>query len=572
MSCRLLNLKNKSILAKEKTSAFGQIDFKDDGIYVELKNESYRLLKMDTLEISKIVNLYENNYYNKWQQRFSEDFVEYSNKLDIYPKQQELFTLEDSKGNVKLLKLKFTSKKRSQAKDHYDSAYDQKINLNKDLTKQEAFEDLNQLEQLISEKYSYAFLNGVNVSQEIQKLKNEIEDGITTYDLAIVIGRFINKFGDGHSRIHNVRFKKNGVLPFSVKSFNGKVVCIKDDKLLNNEYPFLHTINGVELTKLLEISEEYLTPDASPQFKERIKVAKLNRIGEILRIAGSLDRLLNVELISKDGQIISLIMEMEEDNRRQDNTPFEVKHFEDIGYLRIKSMVGLDGENSLQSTINELRNKKGLIIDVRNNGGGLRDILLELAPHFISKKQGFVVGNVAQLRTDKISKNHNLSDRFLYQIDDDYFNENMKANLKDWSSKFSKSISLEDGLYSSDYFLYVGSHDEPYFSNTPTVVLLNEGCFSATDIFLSTFKEIDDVTLIGTSSGGGSGRSKRYKLNNSLIEVRLSSIVSFQPNGSLYDGIGVSPDVEVFQSGISDLLKESDSQLEFALKFLNKNE
>lgn len=197
--------------------------------------------------------------------------------------------------------------------------------------------------------------------------------------------------------------------------------------------------------------------------------------------------------------------------------------------------MGLTDKNSYTLPTNELTNSRGLIIDVRGNGGGRRDILIELAPHFINEQQGFVVGNVAQLRTNNTSKNHDLSDRYIYQITDEYFDEEIKLKLSSWLSKFSKSITLEDSLYSSNYFLYIERHEKPEFSNTPTVILMDEGCFSATDIFLSTFKEIDGVTLIGTPSGGGSGRSKRYKLNNSLIEIKLSSIVSFQPSGELYD-------------------------------------
>lgn len=571
-SCNLLNHQKKLHLAKEKTAPFSKMDFKNDGIYVDLGSTTYKWLKMDTLEITNVVDMFEEYYGIKWQQRFSEDFVEYLHKLDIYPNQQEIFTLEDQDKNIKVIKLKFTAEKREKAKNHFESEYDKDIDLNKFITNQEALEDLDQLEQLIKQKYAYAFLNEINVHEEIQTIKNVLLDSISTYNFALEIGKLLNKFGDGHTRIHNVKFYRHGILPFAVKPFNGKVICLKNGKLLNEEYPFLYAINDIKVSKLLEISDTYFTSKASPQYQNRAKVVRLNRIGEILRLANAKYSELKVELVSKDGQTTSEVMAMGKPAKRSITVPFEVKHFEDIGYLRIKSMVPLNDETSFMTKIDELKNTKGLVIDVRDNGGGLRDILLKLAPHFINKKQGFVVGNVAQLRTDKISKNHDLSDRYLYQKDDAYFKEDMKLKLKTWSRDFSKNVKLKDSLYSSDYYLYIESLEKPYFANTPTVVLMNEGCYSATDIFLSTFKEIDGVTLVGTPSGGGSGRSKRYKLKNSLIEIRLSSIVSFQPNGSLYDGVGVYPDIQVPQSRIFDLLKETDTQLEFALKFLNKPE
>ena len=568
LSCNISNKQNVPTLAEEETSPFTAIDFKVSGIYVTVDNKQYKWLKIGQTEVSNIVDLFKENYSSKWQKRLSEDLVEYLNKLDVYPKQQESFALEDVEGNARTIKLTFDSEKRQQAKDHFESSYDKDVDLNQVLSIQEAIEDLDQLEDIIHSKYSYAFLNGFNVSEEIQTLKDDIKDEITSYELALNIGKFINKFGDGHSRIQNVRFTRNGVLPFSVYSYNGKVICTKEGKLLNKDYPYLHSINEVELSKLLEISEDYFTSDASPQFRERTRVARLNRIGEILKIAGSYDQLLRIELESEDGKITSLSQEMGRPKRGERVDPIEVKHFNDIGYLSIKRMSGLSDETSLTASISELEKSKGLIIDVRGNGGGQRDIMIELAPHFINREQGFVIGNVAQLRTDNTSKNHDLSDRYLYQIEDDRFDSDAKGKLNAWSSKFSKSIVLDDSRYSPDYFLYIKGHEKPTFSNIPTVVLMNEYCFSATDIFLSTFKEIDGVTLVGTPSGGGSGRVIRYRLNNSLIKINLSSIVSFQPNGELYDGIGVHPDIAVEQSGMADFLGKTDSQLEFALKYL----
>ena len=205
LSCNIAYKQNVTTLAEEGTSPFTAIDFKLNSIYISVDNKQYKWLKLDTIEVSEIVDLFKENYSSKWQKRLSEDLVEYLNKLDVYPKQQESFALEDEEGNVSTIKLTFDSNKREQAKDHFESTYDKDIDLNQCLTKREVIEDLDQLEDIIHSQYSYAFLNGVNVSEEIQTLKDGIKDKITTYDLALNIGKFINKYGDGHSRIQNVR-------------------------------------------------------------------------------------------------------------------------------------------------------------------------------------------------------------------------------------------------------------------------------------------------------------------------------------------------------------------------------
>ena len=95
-------------------------------------------------------------------------------------------------------------------------------------------------------------------------------------------------------------------------------------------------------------------------------------------------------------------------------------------------------------------------------------------------------------------------------------------------------------------------------------------CFSATDIFLSAFKGWHDITLMGTPSGGGSGRSRSVDLLNSRFSLRVSSMASFQQTGELYDGTGVQPDVTVYPVP-GDFIGDGDHQLETAIAFLRKS-
>ncbi|GIK15815.1 MAG: hypothetical protein BroJett003_07790 [Planctomycetota bacterium] len=90
---------------------------------------------------------------------------------------------------------------------------------------------------------------------------------------------------------------------------------------------------------------------------------------------------------------------------------------------------------------------------------------------------------------------------------------------------------------------------------------------SATDVFLSAFKGRPGVTLIGTPSGGGSGRKRGYTLAHSGIEVRLSSMASFRADGWLYDGSGIEPDV-LAPATPDDLIGRTDSVLDLAVSRL----
>jgi C-terminal processing protease CtpA/Prc len=96
----------------------------------------------------------------------------------------------------------------------------------------------------------------------------------------------------------------------------------------------------------------------------------------------------------------------------------------------------------------------------------------------------------------------------------------------------------------------------------PVAILLDEGCFSATDIFVGAFKGWPGVTLIGQPSGGGSARAQSFSLPNSRLSIRCASMASFQPDGKLYDTNGVAPEIvvprppEYYLNGGEDVILE----------------
>ena len=95
--------------------------------------------------------------------------------------------------------------------------------------------------------------------------------------------------------------------------------------------------------------------------------------------------------------------------------------------------------------------------------------------------------------------------------------------------------------------------------------------FSAWDIFLGALKGWKNVTLMGQSSGGGSGCRESYRLRNSQIKIYLSSMASFQPNGKLYDGNGIQPDV-IIEPIPTDFIGKTDSILQAAIQRLQKKD
>jgi C-terminal processing protease CtpA/Prc len=248
-----------------------------------------------------------------------------------------------------------------------------------------------------------------------------------------------------------------------------------------------------------------------------------------------------------------------------------------VGYLRIASMT--DDQRFLQGlheAMAAVRGTVGLVIDVRNNGGGSRDVLRDLFPYFMGPDGKPRVVNVAAYRLGEgeaaDEKEGFLQDRSLYPVTSGAWQPAEREAVTEFAKAFKPEWEPPKGQFSAWHFMALSPRQGgPYYHyDKPVVVLMNSGCFSATDVFLGAFKGHPNVTLMGGASGGGSGRARTVRLANSNLTLRLSSMASFRPDGKLYDGRGVEPDVEAWPEP-TDLIGRTDAVLDAAVMKLKKN-
>lgn len=94
--------------------------------------------------------------------------------------------------------------------------------------------------------------------------------------------------------------------------------------------------------------------------------------------------------------------------------------------------------------------------------------------------------------------------------------------------------------------------------------------FSAASVFASVFKDLPNVTLAGVQTDGSSGNSRTFELPNSKLLYKISTMVSFQKDGTVLDGYGTVPDLYLPRD-MDQLLWKRDSQLETLLEHINKS-
>ncbi len=439
--------------------------------------------------------------------------------------------------------------------------------------------DLEQLYREMESRYSYWTRKGVDHAAEFGSVRKRLPETVPRAAFVLEVQRLLCLFGDGHSQVEQGDLRRAlppGYLPFLVGDAQGGLVGFDADRarLVAPECPFVEKLDGVAVEKWIEAAKG-IVPRASDAFVRHHAVRNLRFVG-FLRTQLRLEAkdALAVELRSADRkQTRQLAIPLASKPPVYGDWPRgESRMLDDqIGYLRLADM---DDEpeflEALRRTMDGYRATHGLVIDVRGNGGGSRDAVRTLFPYFLGTGDTPRVANVAAYRVppgEERGRNEGyLADRFLYPISAEHWSQAERKAIAAVAARFRPEWTPPDGAFSDWHYLILGPSTEKETAryDKPVVVLMDDGCFSATDIFLAAFKGWKKVTLLGLPSGGGSGRARGLRLDRSGIELRLSSMVSFFPDGRLLEGRGVEPDVEVERLP-GDWIGQSDAQLDAAL-------
>jgi carboxyl-terminal processing protease len=174
-----------------------------------------------------------------------------------------------------------------------------------------------------------------------------------------------------------------------------------------------------------------------------------------------------------------------------------------FGYVRLAQFQERSGED-LSKALDRLRNDndgflKGLVLDLRNNPGGLLGQAVEVSDKFIT--EGLIVYT--------------------------------KGREDDAQMKFSA--------------LHVGT--EPDY---PMVVLINGGSASASEIVAGALQDQGRAVIMGTQSFGKGSVQTIIPLSDES-GLRLTTAKYYTPNGTSIQARGIIPDIEVIQSEVKNV-------------------
>ncbi len=203
--------------------------------------------------------------------------------------------------------------------------------------------------------------------------------------------------------------------------------------------------------------------------------------------------------------------------RKVENPTVEYKMLADnIGYIQVSSFYEVTGEQFIEAMLDlKTSGMEGLIIDLRDNGGGLLDIAVDMADYILP------------------------AGRVVYTED-------------------------KDGNVTSEFT----STDEQQFTK-PLVVLVNGYSASASEIFSGAIKDYGVGTIIGETTYGKGIVQRVFPLEDGSA-VKLTIAKYFTPNGNDIHEVGIEPDikVELDTEAYRDSKGEKDNQLDAAIDYI----
>lgn len=195
---------------------------------------------------------------------------------------------------------------------------------------------------------------------------------------------------------------------------------------------------------------------------------------------------------------------------------------DNVGYIYYGSFSRDVGEGNISQVLSRMSICKGIIFDIRSNGGGSLTNVERLGSRFFNKRT--LVGYISH----KTGRGH-----------------------QDFSPLYPKYIESYNGIR----------------YQKPVVVLTNRGCYSAANDFANVMKNAPNAIIVGDKTGGGSGLPFSSELPNGW-SIRFSASPMYNVSKEHIE-FGIEPDINV-QLLEEDKKNSKDTLIEKAREIINE--
>lgn len=356
--------------------------------------------------------------------------------------------------------------------------------------------------KLISKKYVDPTNNYQDWNQWRYKYKNKLH---TFDDCYVAIDTMLASLDDPYTRfLDEKEFNEETTsIRGSLKGI-GTQIGIKDGQLviiapIENSPAELAGLKADDL--ILEIDGKSTKGITVDKAADRIRGEKGTTVNLLIKRGDANPR--NYIIVRDEIEIKSVSTKM----------PIETAIPEDIQYIRLSSFISKNASNEIQNILRNCDDKKGIILDLRSNPGGLLTNAITISDMFLSG--GVIVSTV----------------------DRDRYKDTTRATITN-------------------------------LTNKPLVVLINKGSASASEILSGALKDNHRAVIIGEQSFGKGLVQEINKLPNST-GMNLTIQRYLTPSGADINKKGITPDI-IVELKDEHIKNKDDVQLKRAVRVLQE--
>ncbi len=402
--------------------------------------------------------------------------------------------------------------------------------------------------------YNFAGIDKIsNIDSLYEETIGEIINSTDDYNYYKVLKKFLASLNDGHTEVVmpndyrkfcdyppiQIVYLDSSFYVYSTKEIFKDSIQVGDEVLEVNHLPI----------------KEYLNKYVSPFISASTKASKLNF--SVYAMHYDLDTIPFIVKVKRRTSGTTSVVHFKRDGEKKwkgIKSAILVDLFEkfidfkivdgNYGYLAVNSFQDFV-KKDLISALNKIDTTKlkGLVIDLRMNGGGSTGVGMLLLSHIITNKFYLTYGYETRV------------------------NEGVKRALGIGYEKYKKYYNnLSYQYYPPDTVVIPDSVKK---ISCPMVILIGPHTYSAAEDFLMMLYEIPQrPILVGEETGGSTGAPLVVELTSDGYARICTRRQIFPVSGKRFANSGITPDFEVHPT-ITDLLNKKDVVLDKALEILS---
>lgn len=421
--------------------------------------------------------------------------------------------------------------------------------------------------------YNFVFLDKVNRHQWDSLYKETLlrcQETASDYEYYLLLQKLCASLKDGHTNVYfpnevakNIFTTNFGPYRLFLSYFDGHYLVNRVNESKKDEIPIGSEILEVNGMPAAEYARRFVKPYLSSS-----TVYVLENMAGYELLKGYEGSKFKILIKTPAGEKKTLNLEHKTTEEKEVYPPFENKALLDhkimdngIHYLALNSFEDEKIDSLFHDVLPQLYKAKGLIIDLRYNGGGNTNIGFNILQYFTNARS--LAGSKSLTREHQPA--FKAWGTFISPAD----TMNLKRPLDASGEELLKCYFM-----AHDQYYYTFPYEETKIKSkgkrivVPTAVLMGNNTASAAEDFLIYANALPHFTFMGDKSFGSTGQPYPFDLPGGG-RARICTKKDVYPNGKEFVGYGVSPDIMV-KPTLEEYLQNKDVVLQKALDFLHE--